>query len=173
MTHPLFLFVCSLLFKAPEFLESFCIYVFHFLLCFIREITEEVDAGFVFQRLDVYDIVAELVAFFKCLVLVREPVAESAVCILVGDLVQLLFQYSYKEKLWYWDIAWLLGFARSTLLLPAQEITLVAYRVDSSTLYDDRVSELIFGALVRRSFSISYQVPCWLKSLYWGCMLVI
>ena len=33
--------------KAPKFLDDFCIYVFHFLLDFIREITEEVDAGFV------------------------------------------------------------------------------------------------------------------------------
>lgn len=81
------MFVYSLLFKAPKFLESFCILVFYILLYFIREITEEVDAGFVFQRLDVYDIFAELIALFKCLVLVREPVAESAVCILVGALV--------------------------------------------------------------------------------------
>ena len=110
MTHPLLLFVYSLLFKAPEFLESFCIYVFHILLYFIREITEEVDAGFVFQRLDVYDIFAELIALFKCLVLVKEPVAEGTVGILVFALIKLLFQNSYKEILWYWDIAWLLCF---------------------------------------------------------------
>lgn len=83
MTHPLFLFVYSLNYLKPQILDNFCIYVFHFLLYFIREITEEVDAGFVFQRLDVYDIFAELIALFKCLVLVREPVAESAVFVLV------------------------------------------------------------------------------------------
>ena len=88
MTHPLLcLYIACDLFEAPKFLESFCIFVFHFLLGFIREITEEVDAGFVFQRLDVYDIFAELIALFKFLILMRKPVAESAVCILVGALV--------------------------------------------------------------------------------------
>lgn len=64
------------------------VFVFHFLLGFIWEITEEVDAGFVFQRLDVYHIFAELIVLLiKYLVLVRKPVAESIVCILVGALV--------------------------------------------------------------------------------------
>ena len=61
------------------------------------------------------------------------------------------FQYSYKEILWYWDIAWFLGFARSTILLPAQEITLAAYRVDSSTLYDKqgiRINLWSFGTKI-------------------------
>ena len=96
MTHPLLCLYIAFYLK-PQILDDFCIYVFHFLLDSIREITEEVDAGFVFQRLDVYDIVAELIALFKCLVLVREPVAESTVFVLVTFRIKRFFQYCYKE----------------------------------------------------------------------------
>ena len=42
-------------------LDGFYVFVFNFLLDIIREITEEVDTGSVFQGLDVYDIVDEFI----------------------------------------------------------------------------------------------------------------
>jgi len=42
MTHPLLCLYIAFYLK-PQILDDFCIYVFHFLLDSIREITEEVD----------------------------------------------------------------------------------------------------------------------------------
>lgn len=65
---------------APVILDGFYIFVFNFLLDVIREITEEVDTCFVFQGLDVYDIVDEFIVLgIKYLVFVKEPIAEGIV----------------------------------------------------------------------------------------------
>lgn len=62
------------------------------------------------------------------------------------------FQYSHKEILWYWDIAWLLGFARSTLLLPAQEITLAANWVDGTALHDKQGIRINLWSFITKIF---------------------
>ncbi len=73
-------------------LDGFYIFVFNFLLDIIRQITEKVDACSVFQGLDVYDIVYEFIVLgIKCLVLVKEPIAEGIVCMLFAFCVKHFF----------------------------------------------------------------------------------
>ena len=53
------------LFESPEILDSCNILGFNLLFKFIWQITEEVDARFVFQGLDVHHIVAQLIALVE------------------------------------------------------------------------------------------------------------
>ena len=91
---------------APVILDGFYIFVFNFLLDIIREITEEVDTGFVFQRLDIYDIVYKFIFRIKCLVLVKEPIAEGivfkVVCVFIIAKVpskSIIFSHFYAQKI--------------------------------------------------------------------------
>ena len=88
----------------------------------------------------------------------REPKAEGTVGILLGLLVILFLQHGNEEILWYWDIAWLLCFARSSILLPAQEITLAAHWVNSSTLYDKQGIRINLWSLGTKIFL--HFIPC-------------
>lgn len=63
--------ICAMsLFESPEILDSCNILGFNLLFKFIWQITEEVDAGFVFQGLDIHHVVAQLIALVESLVLV-------------------------------------------------------------------------------------------------------
>ena len=86
-------------------LDGFYVFVFNFLLDIIRQITEKVDTCSVFQRLYVYDIVDEFIFRIKCLVLVKEPIAEGIVFKAVSFFIIFLFKECYKEILWHRDIS--------------------------------------------------------------------
>lgn len=58
------------LLESPDILDGCYILGFYLLFKFIWQIAEEVDAGFVFQGLDIHHVVAQLIALVECLVLV-------------------------------------------------------------------------------------------------------
>lgn len=156
-------------------LDGFYIFVFNFLLDVIREITEKVDTGSVFQGLDVYDIVDEFIVLgIKYLVFVKEPIAEGIVLKAVCFFIIFLFKECYKEILWHRDISimrllYVLRWFNMASVL-TYSITFPFSIVPPFTTKRVSLPEMF---CFKFCCSIANQIPLdWLKVEYCGCILV-